>query len=187
MKSICRTLGWVMGVVLVLSASAAAKQGYGTISGGVLDPSGAPQMGASVWLVCEGAAGRTVAQILSNQHGAFFTDHLKPGEYAVRVSVAGFLPAMERHVAVMSNLTTLLRVQVETLFSSLDTLRKQSDASAEPDDWKWVLRSSTATRTVLQWDDTGGEIASNTLGADLPNAQRPHGLLQVTNGALRAG
>jgi hypothetical protein len=187
MKSICRTLGRVMVAVLVLASSAAAKQGFGTISGVVLDPSGTPQMGAIVWLISEDAGGRTVAQILSNQHGAFFTDHLKPGNYAVRVSVAGFLPAMERHVAVMSNLTTLLRVQVETLFSSLDTLRKKSDAPAEQDDWKWVLRSSTATRTILQWDDSGNEIASNTLGADLPNAQRPRALVQVTNGALRPG
>ena len=176
-----------MVVVLVLAASAAAKPGFGTISGVVLDPSGTPQMGASVWLISEDTGGRTIAQILSNQHGAFFTDHLKPGEYAVRVSVAGFLPAMERHVAVMSNLTTLLRVQVETVFSSLDTLRRKSDAPAEQDDWKWVLRSSAATRTILQWDDTGNEIASNTLGADLPNAQRPRALVQVTNGALRPG
>ena len=187
MKSICRTLGWVMVVVLVVAASAAAKQGYGTISGVVLDPSGTPQMGASVWLISEDAGDRTVAQILSNQHGAFFTDHLKPGKYAVRVSVAGYLPAMERHVAVMSNLTTLLRVQVESLFSSLDTLRRKSDAPAEKDDWKWVLRSSTATRTILQWDETGNAIASNTLGADLPNAQRPRALVQVTNGTLRPG
>src|SRR5580704_673556 len=187
MKSICRTLGWVMMVGLVFAASAAAKQGFGTISGVVLDPSGTPQMGASVWLISEDAGGRTVAQILSNQHGAFFTDHLKPGKYAVRVTVAGFLPAMERHVAVMSNLTTLLRVQVETLFSSLDTLRQKSDAPAETDDWKWVLRSSTATRTILQWDDTGNEIASNTLGAELPNAQRPRALVQVSNGAMRPG
>jgi hypothetical protein len=187
MKSIYRTLGWVIAVVLALAASAAAKQGYGTISGVVLDPSGTPQMGASVWLISEDAGGRTVAQILSNQHGAFFTDHLKPGEYAVRVSVAGFLPAMERHVAVMSNLTTLLRVQVETVFSSLDTLRRKSDAPAEQDDWKWVLRSSTATRTILQWDDTGNAIPSNTLGTDLPNAQRPRALVLVTNGALRPG
>ena len=187
MKSICRTLGWVMVGMLVLAASAAAKQGYGTISGVVLDPAGTPQMGANVWLMSEDAGGRTVAQILSNQHGAFFTDHLKPGKYAVRVSVAGFLPAMERHVAVMSNLTTLLRVQVETVFSSLDTLRRKADAPAEPDDWKWVLRSSTATRTILQWDDTGHEITTNTLGADLPNAQRPRALVQVTNGAMRPG
>src|SRR5580704_14802009 len=187
MKSICRTLGWVMMVGLVFAASAAAKQGFGTISGVVLDPSGTPQMGASVWLISEDAGGRTVAQILSNQHGAFFTDHLKPGKYAVRVTVAGFLPAMERHVAVMSNLTTLLRVQVETLFSSLDTLRQKSDAPAETDDWKWVLRSSTATRTILQWDDTGNEIASNTLGAELPSAQRPRALIHVMNGSVRPG
>ena len=187
MKSICRTLGWTMMVVLVLAASAAAKQGYGTISGVVLDPSGTPQMGASVWLISEDASGRIVAQILSNQNGAFFTDHLKPGKYAVRVSVAGFLPAMERHVAVMSNLTTLLRVQVDTVFSSLDTLRRKSNAPAEEDDWKWVLRSSTATRTILQWDDSGRQIASSTLGADLPNAKRPRALVQVTNGALRPG
>jgi hypothetical protein len=187
MKSICRTLGWGMIVVLVLAASAAAKQGHGTISGVVLDPSGTPQMGASVWLISEDAGGRTVAQILSNQNGAFLTDHLKPGEYAVRVSVAGFLPAMERHVAVMSNLTTLLRVQVETVFSSLDTLRRKSDAPAEQDDWKWVLRSSTATRTILQWVDADSQIASNTLGADLPNARRPRALVQVTNGSLRPG
>jgi hypothetical protein len=187
MKSICRTLGWVMVVVLFLAASAAAKQGYGTISGVVQDPSGTLQMGASVWLISEDAGGRTVAQILSNQYGAFFTDHLKPGRYAVRVTVAGFLPAMERHVAVMSNLTTLLRVQVETVFSSLDTLRRKSDAPAEQDDWKWVLRSSTATRTILQWDETGSQVASNTLGADLPIAKRPRALVEVTNGALRPG
>ena len=187
MKLTCRTLGWVMLVVVALAAPAAAKQGYGTISGVVLDPSGTPQMGAIVWLISEDAGGRTVAQILSNQHGAFLSDHLKPGNYAVRVSLAGFLPAMETHIAVMSNLTTLLRVQVETVFSSLDTLRRKSDIPAEPDDWKWVLRSSTATRTILQWDDTGNEIASNALGAELPNAQRPRGLLQVTNGALRPG
>ncbi len=64
---------------------------------------------------------------------------------------------MERHVAVMSNLTTLLRVQVDTVFSSLDTLRRKSDAPSEQDDWKWVLRSSAATRTILQWDDSGSQ------------------------------
>jgi Carboxypeptidase regulatory-like domain len=186
MKSICRTSGWVMVAVLLLAASSAAKPGYGTISGVVLDPSGTPQMGASVWLISEDG-GSIVAQFLSNQHGAFFSDHLKPGSYDVRVSMAGFLPAMERHIAVMSNLTTLLRVQVETVFSSLDTLRRKSDAPAEQDDWKWVLRSSTGTRTILQWDDTGNQIASNTLGGELPSAQRPRALVEVTNGMVRPG
>jgi hypothetical protein len=188
MKSIYRTLGWVMVVGLVFASSASAKPGYGTISGVVLDPYGTPQMGASVWLMSEDVGGRIVAQILSNQYGAFSTEHLKPGAYAVRVSVAGFLPATATHVEVMSNLTTLLRVQVETIFSSLDTLRRKSDAPSDPDDWKWVLRSSTATRTILQWDDSASsQSASNTPGPELPNAPHSRGLVQVTNGSLRHG
>jgi len=187
MKSIFRTLGWVMVGTLVFAAAVAARPGYGTISGVVLDPSGTPQMGASVWLISEDAGGRMVAQILSNQYGAFLSDHLKPGNYAVRVSVAGFLPAMERHVGVVSNLTTLLRVQVDTVFSSLDTLRRKSDGPSEQDDWKWVLRSSAATRTILQFDDDGNQVTSNALGGELPTAQRPRALVQVTNGVMRPG
>lgn len=187
MKSISRTLGWVMVAVLILATSARAKQNFGTISGVVLDPSGTPQMGASVWLLSEDAGGRAVAQFLSNQHGAFFTDHLKPGKYSVRVTLAGFLPATEHHVAVVANLTTLLRVQVESVFSSLDTLRRKSDAPTEPDDWKWVLRSSTATRPVLQWDDSNVTLSTSAPAVEQPRTQRPRGLVQVTNGALRPG
>lgn len=190
MKALYRRLGWVVVAVAALTASTSAKQqGFGTISGAVFDASGTPQMGASVWLISEDAGGRVIARVLSNQYGAFFSDHLKPGNYAVRVSMAGFLPSMERHISVMSNLTTLLRVQVDTVFASLDTLRRKSDAPAEQDDWKWVLRSSTATRTILQWDDSnpGIQTASTPLDEDLPGVTRPRGLVQVTNGALRPG
>ncbi len=144
-------------------------------------------MGATVWLISEDAGGRTVSQLLSNQHGAFFTDRLKPGKYSLRVSLPGFLPAMERHVSVIADLTTLLRVQVDSIFSSLDTLRRQSDAPAEPDDWKWVLRSSAATRTILQWRDGDMDLANNTHAADSPLTQRPRGLVQLTSGALQPG
>src|ERR1700737_952243 len=121
MKSTGKTLGCVMVIVLVLVGSAAAKPGYGTISGVVLDPTGTPQMGATIWLISEDAGGRTVSQLLSNPHGAFFTDQLKPGKYSLRVSLPGFLRAVERHVGVIANLTTLLRVQMDSFFSSLNT------------------------------------------------------------------
>jgi hypothetical protein len=186
MKS-SKFLGWVMAITLVLAGSAAAKPGYGTLSGVVLDPSGTPQMGATVWLISEDAGGRIVSRLLSNQHGAFFSDHLKPGQYSVRISVAGFLPAMEHHIAVAANLTTLLRVQVDSIFASLDTLRRKSDLPAEPDDWKWVLRSSAATRTILQWRDGDMDLADNTPAADSSKIQRPRGLLQLTSGALQPG
>src|ERR1700682_3038896 len=189
MKPAGKTLGWVMVIVLVVAGSTSAKPGYGTISGVVLDPAGTPQMGATVWLISEDAGGRTVSQLLSNQHGAFFTDQLKPGKYSLRVSLPGFLPAMERHVGVIANLTTLLRVQMDSLFSSLDTLRRSSDVPAEPDDWKWVLRSSAATRTILQWRDARVDVAhnNNPRAADSPRTQRPRGLVQVTSGALQPG
>lgn len=187
MKLAGKTLVWVTIIVLVLAGSTAAKPGFGTISGIVLDPSGTPQMGATVWLLSEDAGGRPVSQLLSNQHGAFFTDRLKPGKYSLRVSLPGFLPAMEQHVSVLANLTTLLRVQVDSLFSSLDTLRRQSDAPAEPDDWKWVLRSSAATRTILQWREGDVDAANTIPVADFPRAQRARGLVQVTNGALQPG
>jgi len=187
MNSMHRTLGWVMVAALAVAAPASAKPGFGTLSGVVLDTTGTPQMGASVWLISEDASDRIIAQFLSNQHGTFFSDRLKPGNYAVRVSMAGFLPATERHIAVVSNITTLLRVQMDTVFASLDSLRRNSDAPPEPDDWKWVLRSSTATRTVLQWDDSGSPLPGSLQGQELPDARRPRGLVQVTSGALRPG
>lgn len=187
MKLAFRTLGWVIVVTLSIAASTAAKPGFGTISGVVLDSSGTPQMGASVWLISEDG-GRVVAQILSNQHGEFLNDHLKPGIYDVRVTIAGFLPAMQHHVSVLSNLTTLLRVQVDTLFSSLDTLRRKPDASSEQDDWKWVLRSSAATRTILQWVDAGStQTAANTTWGDLPSVPHPRAMVQFGNGDMRPG
>jgi hypothetical protein len=187
MKLAGKTLGWVMVIVLVVACSAAAKPGFGTISGIVLDPSGTPQMGATIWLLSEDTGGRPVSQLLSNQHGAFFTDHLKPGKYSLRVSLPGFLPAMEQHVSVIANLTTLLRVQVDSLFSSLDTLRHQSDTPAEPDDWKWVLRSSAATRTILQWRDGNVSLANNIPSPESPRTRRARGLVQLTRGALQPG
>ena len=187
MKLAGKTLVWVVVIVLALARSTAAKPGYGTISGVVLDPSGTPQMGATVWLLSEDAGGRPVSQLLSNQHGAFFTDRLKPGKYSLRVSLPGFLPAMEQHVSVIANLTTLLRVQVDSLFSSLDSLRRQSDASAEADDWKWVLRSSAATRTILQWREGDLDAANPVPVTDSPRAQRARGLVQLTNGVLQSG
>src|ERR1700686_3900195 len=177
MRPAGKTLGWVMVIVLAVAGSTAAKPGYGTISGVVLDPTGTPQMGATIWLISEDAGGRTVSQLLSNQHGAFFTEQLKPGKYSLRVSLPGFLPAMERHVGVIANLTTLLRVQMDSLFSSLDTLRRSSVVPAEADDWKWVLRSSAARRTILNGRDAGRPLANNPRAVDSPLSQRPRGLV----------
>ena len=89
MRSICKTLGWVMVMVVALAVSASAKPGYGTLAGVVLDPAGLPQMGASVWLISEDSGGRVISQLLTRQDGAFSTDHLRPGRYAVACFARG--------------------------------------------------------------------------------------------------
>jgi len=187
MKSVGKTLGWIMVIVLVLAGSATAQtrvwHDLRHCAGSIrLRPDGRDRL---AHLGRCRRPDRFAAAF--HQHGAFFTDRLKPGKYSLRVSVPGFLPAMERHVSVIDNLTTLLRVQVDSIFSSLDTLRRPSDVPAEPDDWKWVLRSSAATRTILQWRDADVDFANNAPVVDSPRTQRPRGLVQLTSGGVQPG
>src|ERR1700674_4288291 len=138
MKSGARLLALLILLILGvsgLSGSAQAKSSTGTIAGVVLDPAGTPQMGASVWLISEDAGGRTISQLLTNQHGAFSGERLRPGKYSVRVSLAGFFPTLERHIAVVADITTMLRVQVDTIFASLDRLRGNPATTTEAGDW----------------------------------------------------
>jgi hypothetical protein len=108
-------------------------------------------MGASVRLIAESAGSADAAELLTNVRGVFASNSLPPGFYTARVTLAGFLPSIEQHIRVSANLTTLVRVELESLFSSLDTLRRQPVPSTDSDDWKWVLRSAGSMRPVLQW------------------------------------
>src|SRR5262249_54443878 len=57
----------------------------------------------------------------------------------------------------------------------------------DTEEWKWVLRTSSATRPVLQWAE--GEV---TVGGEVPTGgaagrQRARGRLELTRGARRPG
>src|SRR5208337_2539268 len=131
-----------MGVswgALPATAQTSPKPSWGTLSGVVRDSAGIPQLGATV-------------EIFSEAPGVLKGDKLTPGFYTVRVTLAGFLPSLEKHIRISSNLTTLMRVQLESMFASVEQLhRPPSNGAAEPDDWKWVLRSASDLRPVLQW------------------------------------
>jgi len=160
----------------------------GTISGLVRDSDGIPQMGASV-VICREAPGVSSSYIyLTNTQGIFSGEKLLPGAYTVRVTLAGFLPYVQRHVQISANLTTTVRIQLETMFSSIEQLRRPPVATAaDPDDWKWVLRSAPGLRPVLQWDDSEapGTITSSVVVEQ--HIQRPLGILALTDGARRPG
>ena len=173
-----------------LGASAAlaqAKPVTGKVTGVVRDAGGTPQMGASVELIPE-AAGATFSRLgfLTNTQGIFRSEKLVPGLYSVRVTLAGFLPTLQQHVRINANLTTLVRIEMESMFASLDQLRRQPTAkAADAEDWKWVLRSASGMRPVLQWDEHGVLLASE--GRREPGSSVPKMLLEFTDGARRPG
>jgi hypothetical protein len=164
----------------------AAPPGFGKLSGVVVDPAGVPQMGASVSVMAEGLRGSVSTQLLTNDRGVFAADQLRPGLYSVRVTLAGFLPALERHVRVDSSLTTILKIELDSLFASFSQLRrKPNQQETEPDEWMWVLRTSAQTRPVLRWVDGTVVLESEPLERS-PKA-RPHGRVELTAGARRPG
>src|SRR2546427_12386424 len=101
----------------------------------------------------EDAASSITNQLLTNQRGVFSTERLASGFYSVRVPLAGFLPSIERHVRVNPNLTTLLKIELDSDFTSFDRLRRRPEHKTYTDEWKWALLTSPATRAVLQWLD----------------------------------
>ena len=189
-----RNLGsWVLAgmclcaIASVAASSAAAQSkapsGAGKIAGVVNDTTGIPQLGATVELVPEGL-GTAPLDFLTNTQGVFRGEKLTPGLYTVRVTLAGFLPTLEQHVRVTAHLTTVVRIQLESMFASLDQLRRAPAMSTvEADDWKWVLRSASATRPVLQWMEEDPNASANMDA----RAIRPRARLEFTDGARRPG
>jgi hypothetical protein len=168
------------------TSAAQAKAAAGKLSGVVRDSTGTPQMGATVEIVPEAAVKAASLGLLTNTQGIFHGDRLSPGFYTVRVTLAGFLPTVQQHVRISAHLTTVVRVELESMFASLDQLRRQpSSSSVESDDWKWVLRSASVTRPVLQWEEDDSSSASNT--ALSSEVVHPRARLDFTDGARRPG
>jgi len=169
---------------LLLSASPSlAAHNFGKLTGLVADPSGNPQMGASVWLTPEFAGGRAI-ELLTDENGIFVDQRLRPGLYSVKVTLAGFMPSFQNHISVGADVNTSLHIELDSIFASLDQLRKKSAKPAEPDDWKWVLRTASSSRPVLQLRDGTVVIASSS---DVEKDSEPRVSVEMNNGSVRPG
>src|SRR5260370_34070904 len=167
-------------------SDAQSRAATGKLSGVVRDSTGTPQMGATVEIVPEVAVQAASIGLLTNTQGIFHGERLAPGLYTVRVTLAGFLPTVQQHVRISAHLPTVVRVELESMFASLDHLRRQpSTASVESDDWKWVLRSASVTRPVLQWTENGSTTVTNASYEG--EVARPRARLDFTAGARRPG
>lgn len=168
-------------------ATAQLKSVQGILTGVVRDGAGTPQLGATVEVLAESTASAAPLSFFTNTQGIFRGERLAPGFYTVRVTLAGFLPALEKHIRVSANLTTLVRIQMESMFASLEQLRRAPVAgAAEADDWKWVLRSATSMRPILQWVEQD-PLSAVVVDSDSVPVEPARGRLEFTDGARRPG
>jgi hypothetical protein len=117
----------------------------GNVIGSVVNQDGTPQMSAEVKIFDH--LGRLVRHALSSMDGRFVFGGLAPDSYSVRVSLASYLPARLDDVAVKAGMSSILDVHLTTLLSSIQ-LTYTVPTGAMSKDWKWVLRSSPATRPI---------------------------------------
>lgn len=177
-----------LGLLFSLSAMPlAAAPHAGKISGVVIDSTGTPQLGATVLISSEQLLSAAPAELLTNDRGRFVTANLPAGMYSIKVTLAGFLPAIEQHILVDDQQTTLLQIVLGSIFSSLEKLRRQTDQAVASDEWDWVLRGSAATRAVLRWQGADDGVNDHVNLAEAPPKPAGHGRLELTSGADHPG
>lgn len=150
----------------------------GGILGQVKSASSVAQMGATVLLY--NRYDQLVRQALTNEQGKFAFDALAPDLYSIRVTLASFVPAIRRNIAVAAGAESLLQINLANLLSSVDLLPSSgSHGTLMSDEWKWVLRTSQATRPVLRFLPS---IASSRSHAASAMFSDTTGLVRVSAG-----
>ncbi len=163
-------LGMMGGVLASLLAGSQARAGdaaeklSGSLIGFVGDAAGVPQMGATVQLF--NRYDRLSQKILTNEKGAFGFSTLGPDVYSVKVTLASFVPAVKHNIVIQPGMRSFLSINLTSVLSSIELIyNAPANAAIMSDDWKWVLRSSLATRPILR-------LLPRTDIADPENRQR---------------
>ena len=160
-----------------LARAAEPVKFMGAISGVVRNSLGVPQMGAVVLLY--NRQDRNVDKILSDSTGRFQFAGLVPDLYWVKVSVATLVPAVKKNILVQPGMQSMLAVNLNSLISTIQlSYPPLENGSLLTDDWKWALRTSSATRAVQRFMNS-----PPTSGTEHANAfSDTRGILRVSAG-----
>jgi hypothetical protein len=160
--------GLALGVFCLAGAGFAAPpmKTAGVIGGSVSNPAGVPQLGATVQLYDRQE--RPIQRVLTDSQGKFQFVSLPPDRYSVKVTMAAFFPAIEKNILVQPGTQSLLAVHLSSFLSTVQISYPPLDkGSLLTDDWKWVLRTATATRPVMRFvtgNDPAPPFFSETRG-----------------------
>lgn len=171
----------VAGLLVPFRSSRAADLSLpvtGNLLGSVVDSGGTPQLGATVQLFNKYE--RFIAKTTTAIDGRFAFASLPADLYSVRVSLAAFLPASRDKIAVKAGLDSVLQIHLATLFSSVE-LSYTIPTAAMTNDWKWVLRSSPATRPITRFLPV--EVAESSSSRMRPRIfSGTHAMLSLSGG-----
>ena len=152
----------------------------GVISGVVSDSMGIPQMGAIVLLY--NRQDRVSGKVQTDDLGQFNFLGLFPDLYSVKVTLATFVPALKKNILVQPGMRSVLNVNLNTLFSTIQLAYPSVESgSLMSDDWKWVLRTASSTRPVLRFaaDPLAGNPATGVRSAVFSDTR---GIFKVSAG-----
>ena len=152
-----RRVNLVVFAALVAMGSASAfcapahESAGPSVTGVVYDSGGVPQIGAAVQLLRPDLS--VLAVVYTDSKGRFTIPTVLPGKYALKAMGASFLPSLRENIRVRS--ATVVNLTLNTLYEAMQWLPSQPrGADAQPDDWKWTLRSA-ANRPLLRWLEDG--------------------------------
>jgi hypothetical protein len=149
----------LLGSAISVSAATAPLHLTGSIGGTVRNAAGVVQMGANVILY--NRYDRVVEKVTTNADGTFAFTSLLPDLYSLRVTLASFIPAFKQNIAVKPGFHSVLTINMASMLSSIEFVSSTpAKGSLMSDDWKWVLRSSQATRPVLRYRDLTGDLST---------------------------
>jgi hypothetical protein len=95
---------------------------------------------------------RQFERALTDERGSFKFLGLLPDLYSVKVTLGSYVPALKKGILVQPGMASVLNVNLNTLFSSIQFSYPSIDSgSLMSDEWKWVLRSASPTRPVLRF------------------------------------
>jgi hypothetical protein len=165
----------------------AAGAAYGRIAGAVSDQQGNPLMGASITIAGPLLTGLQIVesdvhQVITDGGGRFAVERLAPGWYSLRVTAPTRLPAMRNRVRVDAGQTAWQNFVLSDILASLRLEMPPGSVSRWGEDWKWVLRTSAATRPVLRYQEAKAKDRSKASKKPLPQSER---MIAMMPGASR--
>lgn len=177
-----QALGIALAAILLISvASSASAQGFGAISGNVLDQAGLVLPGVTVTLSSEGGLVGSDQETISDGQGAYQFANLIPGEYIVTATLVGFSTRVQDGIRVnadataradldlaIGNLEETITVTGETpLLDTTSTLR-QTVMTREMIDTLparqdiWAMARTAPSVVMTKYDVGGSEMFAQT-------------------------